>query len=295
MRFSLVLLVCLPQFLGAQLLPHSDLILFSANIGNDSIWKLTAPRFLSQFNPDGYNNQPAFINNQEIYLSVQFPNDTTQTDIYALQPASGVKQAIIASPETAEYSPTPMPDGKRFSVIRVEQNGNQRIWSFPLDRHDNGRPEFPEIIDAGYHCWINDTLAGVFIVGKNGQAHQLYAIGLKSQKRLRIASGIGRCLKPLSGNRMAFVAKSTDQTWFLKIWDLRKQSAQIIVKMPTGSEDFAIMPDGTFLAGNKSKLFQYKPGKTPDWLEIADLAKYGIKNISRIATGKDGKIVVVVQ
>jgi Tol biopolymer transport system component len=281
--------------LKAQQLAHFDLILLSASIGPDSIWKPSAPRFLSQFNPQGYNNQPSFVSASELYLTVQTPEDTTQTDIWALNLGTQTRLRITATEQTAEYSPVLMPGGKRFSAVRVEEDGVQHLWSFPLDRSDNGRVEFPKIADVGYHCWVNDTLAALFIVGKSPQPHQLFTAGIKSQQLSRVASNVGRSLVALPNNRFAFVAKSTEQTWFLKIWDVRKQSAQIVVKMPVGTEDFSVLPDGTYLAGNNAKLFQYKPGRNADWVEIADLSKYGVKQITRIATNKAGKIVVVVQ
>jgi hypothetical protein len=281
--------------LQAQHLEHFDVILFSATMGPDSIWRPGAPRFLSQFNAKGYNNQPAFISPSELYLTVQLPNDTTQTDIWALNLGTQTRTRITATEKTAEYSPLLMPSGKRFSVVRVEEDGTQRLWSFPLDRSDNGRVEFPTIANVGYHCWINDTLAALFIVGKSPQPHQLFTAGIKGQQLSRVASNIGRGLFSLPNNRFAFVAKSTEQTWFLKVWDVRKQSAQIIVKMPAGTEDFSVLPDGTYLAAHKAKLMQYKPGRNTDWVEIADLSKYGVKSITRIATNKEGKIVVVVQ
>jgi hypothetical protein len=41
-------------------------------------------------------------------------------------------------------------------------------------------------------------------------------------------------------------------------------------------------------------LFQYKSPRDADWKEIADLSKYGIRKITRLAASKDGKLAVVV-
>lgn len=288
----LSLLAVSPVF--AQRLDHSDLLLFSMQKTADSTWQPFAPRFLTAFNPRGYNNQPAFFSGNELYLTVQTPGDTTQTDIYALDLLLKTQTRVTATPATAEYSPTLMPGGRRFSAVRVEEDGNQRLWSFPLDRSDNGRPEFPNILNVGYHCWLRDTLAALFIVGDDGAPHTLYTVGTRSQKLQRVASNVGRCLQALPDGRLAFVAKTTDKTWFLKTFDPKKPIPEIAVIMPPGSEDFAVMPDGTFLSGSKSKLYQFKPGRNNDWKEIADLSKYGVKNITRLAAGRDGKVAVVV-
>jgi hypothetical protein len=46
--------------------------------------------------------------------------------------------------------------------------------------------------------------------------------------------------------QLAFVQKTTDQIWYLKQWSPVTDKQEIIVKMPSGSEDFAILPDGSF-------------------------------------------------
>ena len=279
---------------AAQRLDHTDLLLFSMQKTADSTWQPAAPRFLTAFNPRGYNNQPAFFSNSELYLTVQMPGDTTQTDIYALDLLVKTQTRVTATPATAEYSPTLMPGGRRFSAVRVEEDGNQRLWSFPVDRSDNGRPEFPGILNVGYHCWLRDTLAALFIVGDDGAMHTLGTVGMRGQKFQRIASNVGRCLQVLPDGRLSFVTKTTDKTWFLKTWNPQKPIPEIVVIMLPGSEDFAVMPDGTFISGSKSKLYQFKPGRNTDWKEIADLSKYGVKNITRLAASKDWKLVVVV-
>jgi len=65
--------------------------------------------------------------------------------------------------------------------------------------------------------------------------------------------------------------------------------------MPIGSEDFAILPDGAYLASLGAKLFQYHPRRDADWKEVADLTKYGVKSISRLTASKEGKLAIVVQ
>lgn len=279
---------------SAQRLDHTDIILFSLQKTADSVWQPAAPRFLTAFNPRGYNNQPAFFSNNELYLTVQAPGDTTQTEIHALDLLFKTQTRVTATPATAEYSPTLMPGGRRFSAVRVEEDGNQRLWSFPLDRSDNGRPEFPNIFNVGYHCWLHDTLVAFFIVGDDGALHTLGTAGLRGQKFQRIAANPGRCLQTLPSGKLAFVTKTTEKTWFLKTFDPKKPIPEIVVVMPPGSEDFAVLPDGTYISGSKSKLYQYKPGRNTDWKEIADLSKYGVKNITRLAASKDGKLAVVV-
>lgn len=77
------LIICLSAGLQAQRLAHHDVLLLkiSENEGN---WKVGDASFLTSFNPEGYNNQPKFFSENELWLTVQSDSDTTQTDIYAL-------------------------------------------------------------------------------------------------------------------------------------------------------------------------------------------------------------------
>lgn len=273
----------------------SDILLLNLQKTADSTWRPEPPKFLTVFNRGGYNNQPNFFSNNELWITAQFRSDTSQTDLIALDLLSRTQTRITATPTTAEYSPTLMPGGKRFSSVRVEEDGNQRLWSFPMDRSDNGRVEFPKIYNVGYHCWLRDTLVAFFIVGENDQPHTLQIVGAKGQKPQRIASNIGRCMLKRPDGKLLFVQKATEQTWFLKTWDPKTNTQEIVVKMPGGTEDFTLLHDGTLVCGNATKLFQYKAPRDADWKEIADLAKYGVKKITRLAASKDGKLAVVVQ
>ncbi len=279
---------------AAQQLPHTDVILFTMTAGADSLWRPTAPRFLTSFNRKGYNNQPNFFSNNDLYLTVQLPTDTTQTDIYSLNLSSQTLSRVTETTRTAEYSPTLMFGGQRFSAIEVEADGTQRLVSYPFDRSEGSRLEFSKITGVGYHCWLRDTLAALFIVGQNDAPHVLYVAGTKSQKLQRITSNPGRCLLPLAGGNLAYVYKATEETWYLKTFDPKKLTSDIIVKMPPKSEDFALLPNGTYLTGNGTKLWQYRPGREANWQEVADLSKYGVKSITRLAASRDGKLAVVV-
>ncbi len=278
----------------AQQLEHFDLLLLSMSRQNDSSWRPAAPRFLTAFNPKGYNNQPQFFSTNELYLTVQLPADTTQTEIFALQLPARPPGRITAT-TTPEYSPTPMPGGKAFSAVRVEADGAQRLWAFPLDRSDNGRPLLPNIRNVGYHCWLRDTLVALFLVGENDEPHALAMAGISRQAMQRVAFNIGRCLQKMPDGRLAFVQKATEQTWFIKAYDPLKKTSDIIVKTLPGSEDFVFLPDGTLLAGSGSKLFQYRPGRHTEWKEMYDLSRFGVRNITRLAVSPDMKLAVVVQ
>ncbi|MCB0575177.1 MAG: hypothetical protein KDC61_11505, partial [Saprospiraceae bacterium] len=82
---------------ASQRLGHFDLFLLSLTKNTDQSWQPIAPRFLTSFNPKGYNNQPCFFSNTEIYLTVQNPADTSQTDIVALDLLSRTRTQVTAT------------------------------------------------------------------------------------------------------------------------------------------------------------------------------------------------------
>jgi hypothetical protein len=293
--FTAPLLLGAISVLCSQRLDHHDLILFSMQKGADSVWLPTTPRFLTAFNLQGYNNQPSFFSAYELWITAQLPEDGEQTDIQMLDLATNNRTRITATPGTSEYSPTLLPGNRRFSAVRVEEDGTQCLWSFFLDCLDSGRPEVPNITAVGYHCWLRDTLLALFIVGDEGNPHTLQIVGTRSQKPLRVASNIGRCLLSLPDGRLAFVQKATEETWYLKTYQVKTNQTDIVTKMPKGSEDYALLPDGSFVTSQGSSLFQYKPGRDTDWRPCGDLKRYGVKSISRIATHRNGSLVVAVQ
>jgi hypothetical protein len=294
-KLSFCLALLLPLSITAQKLDHHAVLLLRLTKTPAGLWQQSVPQYLTVFNPKGYNNQPAFFTDNTLWLTVQTPEDTTQTDLYTLNLSTKTIERITNTPLTSEYSPTPMPGGKRFSAVRVEEDGQQRLWSFPTDHSNNGKPEFPRLLDVGYHCWLNDTLAAFFIVGNNTTPHTLQVAGIRGQTPRKITSNIGRCLLKTGDGKLAFVQKATQITWFLKTWNPTSNAQDILVKMPADSEDFTLLPDGTYLTGNGPTLFYYKPERDTDWHELTNLSKYGVKKITRLAAGKDGKLAVVVE
>ncbi|MEM8908989.1 MAG: hypothetical protein AAGD05_14175 [Bacteroidota bacterium] len=301
-RFLLLLSVlgCLPLFLSAQQLPQNRVYLFDLQQPADSLFRLANPQYLTDFNPSGYNNQPHFIADEVLLLTVQYPEDTTQTDIYALDLAKQTKTRMTATYES-EYSPTLIPlynveDTPQFSTIRVEldPNNTQRLWSFPIDRSNNGRPLMPNVKGVGYHCWMNPREVALFIVGENEAPHRLAMANVRNENLTNITSNIGRCLQKMPRNELAFLHKLSDRTWLIKKIGQNNYRPQLITASLQGSEDFVVLPDGTLLAGKGSKLYKFNKSLDVRWVEIADLSFYEINDITRLAINLSGNRLAIV-
>ncbi len=274
-------------------LPNTNIYLFEKKQLTDSIFLFSKPQFLTAFNLYGYNNQPHFINQDELYITAQFPNDSTQTDIYSLN-LTGNKLTRVTATADSEYSPTLMPNRTHFSCVRVENDGDntQRLWQFPVDRSSNGEPVFPLIKDVGYHHWINENLCALFIVD---DPHYLIIADKSDQSTRQITSKIGRCFQELPNGNLAMVQKLSDKTWQLRELNLSTYKTTLIVNTLEGSEDFVCFPDGTFMMAQGSKLFKFNQQIDKYWVEVADFSFYGIRKITRLAVGGNNKIALVTQ
>ena len=273
-------------------LPQSNIYLFDLEVTDTSI-DLSKPRFLTYFNEKGYNNQPHFFSEEEIYFTARMPY-TTQTDLYKLDLENKTK-TMVTSTTSGEYSAQRMPDYYSFSAVRQEVVGGdtlQRLWQFPIDRMSNGKPVFKYLNNIGYYHWLNSYEVVVFLV--DNPTNYLAIADTRSDQVTNIASNPGRCFQRMSNGHLAFIQKSTFGDWLLMEKDYsRRRPAQKIIESLPGSEDFAILPDGTFLMGSGSKLYKYNRFTDEEWVEIADLSFYDISSITRLAISDDLKLAIV--
>lgn len=235
----------------------------------------------------GYNNQPSFLPDGQsiLYTSIR----DKQADIYRYDIRGGATTQITSTPES-EYSPTPMPDGKFISVVRVEADGTQRLWKFPLA---GGEPSLilENIKPVGYHLWIDHHTLALFILGK---PNTLQLVDLRIGKAEMIADNPGRILRRVPhADQFSFVQKVSDQEWLIKTFDLKTRNIATFIKTFPGVEDYAWTPAGVLLMANGSKLFARKKSDWA-WVEIADFANAGLKSITRIAVSPKGNRIAVV-
>jgi len=283
--------------LTAQKLPTTNVYLFDLDKKTDSLFTFTNAKLLTAYNPDGYNNQPSFISDNVIYLTTQMWYDTTQTDIYALDINRRTKTRVTETVES-EYSPTLVPfSGENvppmFSCVRVEADaeGTQRLWKFPIDRSNNGQPVFNTITGIGYNAWMNPREVGLFIVG---EPHQLITAEPRSEGTTNIAANIGRCLKRMPGGNLAFVHMISETTWLIKKLNRSTYRPELVTAALKDCEDFAVLPDGTFIMGKGSKLYKFNKRRDIGWLEIADFARLNIQDITRLAINPSSNKIAIV-
>ena len=249
---------------------------------------LAVTAFRNATDRDGYDNQPSFTTDGAFLLYTSGMPDG-QTDIFRYDFSSGQMSRVTDTPES-EYSPTMMPGDESFSVIRVEADSAQRLWSFDLQ---GGSPAvvLEDVMPVGYHAWGNDRLLALFVLGS---PPTLQLADARTGRTDVMAEGIGRSIHRIPGQlAISFVHKVGEDEWWINRLDLRTQRITQLVQTLPGVEDYAWTPQGIAVMGRGSVLFQWDT-RAAAWREVADLSDQGIVDISRIAISPAGDRIAVV-
>ncbi|HSP07752.1 MAG TPA: hypothetical protein VLR94_11280 [Acidobacteriota bacterium] len=223
----------------------------------------------------GYDNQPHFLADGQSFYYTSIHNG--QADIYLYDLKTGTRKQIT-NPKESEFSPTPMPDGKYISVVRVEADATQRLWKFPLA---GGEPSLvlENVKRVGYHAWVNENKVVLFILG---EPDTLQVADLATGNTAVIIENIGRCLQNVPGSdRITFAQKAKEGGWYIMEWNPQTGAIRPLTAVNTDEADFVWLPDGSLLAASDSKLLRWNP-KGMGWREAANLAPllHGITRMS---------------
>ncbi len=267
--------------------------------------KLTIGKAINITQNPGYDNQPYFLpgNNSLLYTSVKnLEDEKPQSDIYAYSLKSASTTQITATPES-EYSPTLTPSGEFISVVRVDSDGVQRLWEFPIKpmavTNADYRQVFPGVSRVGYHVWKNQNEAFLFLVDENleGDEHTLVSANRGTKNTQLITSKIGRSLTMQPDhNALIYVDKTSEEMWNIKKYDLEKKFSEILLSTLEGSEDLVWFDGSHLLMAKEQNIFMRTiDDEYADWLLLADGKSMGISgSISRLAVSPDKKHIAIV-
>lgn len=288
-----------PPSTAAQAPPDTDIFVVSVT-QNGSSWTFGEPANITR--RAGYDNQPSFLpDGRSLLFTSQREKD--QTDIYRYDFKTNATTQVTATPES-EYSPTVMPGGKFFSVVRVEADKTQRLWKFPLAGGaaslvlDNVKP-------VGYHLWLDARTLALFVLGdeKAGTPNTLQLVTLKKDaptavEESTLHTSVGRSLQrvPRRADSFSFVHKVAPDEWLIKIINVAAHQTELLTRTLPGSEDLAWLPDGTVLMAHDAKLFRFDPARPTGWQQVADFTGTGLRRITRLALSpKADRLALVAQ
>jgi len=239
----------------------------------------------------GYDNQPFFLGNGRSFLYTSVHADA-QADIYRydLDPKNSVR--VTATPES-EYSPTPLPAGDGFSVVRVEADSTQRLWAFNAD---GSRPRLvlDSIKPVGYHAWADERTLVLFVLGAPPTLQIADARSPGAPGEV-LARDIGRSLQRVPGREaVSFVQRDSVAGASLQELDVRTHRVTKLVQAPPSADFFVWTPHGIVLTASGTKLYQWDPQRGGDWEPVADFAAAGLTNVTRLAVSPKGDRLAIV-
>lgn len=278
---TLVLTAVLGSSASAQQRPPSDIFLAPFSL-KDGVPVVGKPVNVSMH--PGYNNQPSFTPDSRAMLFTS-DRDGGQTDIYRLDVASHAIKRLTTTPES-EYSATVMPGGKRISVIRVEADQTQRLWSFALD---GGDPKIviDDLKPVGYHAWVTSDDIASFVLGS---PNALVHTNVKTQKSDTLGRDIGRSLLSLPQKGGFSFVQRVDSSFVVKTMDWPGKKTHDLVAMPKGAQDLVWANKDVLIAGAGAQLLYWKTG-AKDWSPVSIT---GVADITRLAVSPDGKWIAIV-
>jgi len=252
-------------------------------------------------NRDLYDNQPSFLPGGELVFSAA--GEDGSTDIVRFDFESEQAETLFDFEESL-YSPTPVPGEGAISVVRDYGHQQQQLWKLPLD---GGGPTVlqKDINPIGYHAWVNSDTLILFVLG---DPPTLQAMTVGSAEGRFLQRNPGRALARIPVDRwgegaMSFVRPTAEEDvpgnegtpTALEIVALQVESGEVrpITDLLPGHEDYAWAPDGSLWMGQGTLLMRWEPDQ---WTEIADLAKSGLGEISRLAWSPRGdRLAIVVE
>jgi len=238
----------------------------------------------------GYDNQPTFLPGGRFLLFTSI-DDAGQADIHRFDIQAGTRAPLTRTAPESEYSATLMPSGDRISVIRVEADSTQRLWSFDLE---GGSPALilREIQPVGYHAWLDDDGLALFVLGSPAT---LQLASVETGRAEVAARNIGRSLYRVPGRgTVSYVQWDESRKGAIMELDPGTGETEILAPLMEGNEFYAWTPGAVLLMGQGSRLFRWVPGSSHAWEEVADLGSSGVRGISRIAVSPEGDRIAIV-
>ncbi|HET9383649.1 MAG TPA: hypothetical protein VFO67_00780 [Gemmatimonadales bacterium] len=238
----------------------------------------------------GYDNQPFFLRDGRSFLYTSVRDG--QADIYRYDETRKTSVQVTATSES-EYSPTPLPDGTGFSVVRVEADSTQRLWAFNADGAQP-RLVLDSIKPVGYHAWANDHRLVLFVLG-SPPTLQVADARVPAARGDTIARDIGRSLQRIPGREaVSFVQRDSVAGASLHELDLRTRRVTKLVAAPAGADFFVWTTQGVVLTASGTTLYQWDAERGGNWEPIADFASAGLTNLTRLAVSPAGDRLAIV-
>lgn len=263
--------------------PNTDIFLFDLSKIDG---KLTISNGKNITNNEGYDNQPSFKDERIIFYS---GTRNGQTDIVRYDIETG-RMKWVSATEGSEYSPLKIPKKNRLSAIRLEKDGSQKLYKYTIKK--NFSKPLIDDITIGYQAWFDENILVSSVLEDRGLS--LYITDLSEPKNYKVDTKIGRSLQKIpKTNLVSYISKKNKQ-WEIRSLNPTTKETEFIAFALSKSEDLCWTVNGTILMGRGDVLYKLNPKTDKNWKKVASLKKYGIKNITRLATSPNGSKIAIV-
>ena len=271
-------------FFTATLYAQSDTEVFLFDLESSNKIEVKNGKNIS--NNKGYNNQPSFLDDRYILFS---STRDGQTDIAKYDTQYNSKTWINSS-EGGEYTPLKIPNKNSISAVRLDKDGKQRLYAY--DASNGESTELIKDLVVAYYTWYNEDIL-VSAVIENEELN-LYSSNIKEGTNKKIASNVGRSFHKIpNSNLISFISKANPKQWQIKSLNPITGDTKLIANTLKGIEDICWLNSTNLLSGKKGILYKLTLQKDYNWKKVENLKDYGILNITRLATNKEGSKLLI--
>lgn len=265
----------------------SDIFITELSVNNGNIQLSNSINITKR---PGYDNQPMFNSDSSglFYTAMFSKGEHSQTDSMYYSFHSGITQNITNTEKYSEYSPTPIDNDSKLSMIFVDESGSQKLWQTDIVTGKQ-TPINTSIEPVGYHAWGKNKELLLFVLGE--QMMLQYLAKPTQSKAELITTNIGRSLRYNKSKDLFTFTKGKDQQ-VLHSFNANTKQVTELVTLPANSDYYTWLNDDTLLSASGTSIYYWhynlnKNGQTNIWQPLANLSKTCDTKISRLAVAPD--------
>ncbi|WP_286757086.1 hypothetical protein [Roseivirga sp. UBA838] len=283
---TLVLMLLVTGAISQTAPPSTDIHVYEIK---EKKGKITLGKGRNITNRNGYDNQPAFFNNDYILYSAHQEDGQNDIMIYDLYEN---KSTNLTHSADSEYSPYPIPGYQSFAVVRVEEDNSQRLWLYQMDGKTEPQLLFEKIQPVGYFAYHEGDVL-MFVLG---QPVTLVLANTSVVDDDIITSNVGRTIRHIPGtNEFTFERREENGSTIIYRLERSKNEFFKVIEKPANASDWTITGQGTYITSVGTKLLAFNPKHHSNWQEVADLGAMASKGITRMAVSQENdKLAIVI-
>jgi hypothetical protein len=244
-------------------------------------------------NRSGYDNQPKFINNEQVVFSSKADSGNNEIIMYNFDTDQFTN--LTRTPDKSEFSPSLTDCGLYVSAVTVEEDSLQRLWLYPINM---GEPEllYDDIMPVAYYDWY-DNIAAMNVLGTPNKLVYPYS----KEEIITIEQNVGRSInrRPKTSeitflNAGSNVVVDGKKAFEIISYDIKNRATTNLGVALGGSQDFVWIDKNKILMAYGKDIFLRNVKKSVLWEKIATVSLPGLKNISRMAISPKGDRLILV-